>query len=239
MASSAYEQILKVQALDVSIRQLRHRHANHETRQAVEQLEVELAETDAQIASVDAEIAEATKNQKGLELEVGSLEEKQNGIQAKLYGGEVTASKELLALQAEADTLAEKQRSLEDDQLEIMEGVEGLDDRRAQIDKQRGAITEKLEQAAVVRDNALAEMDETIASTEQERQTEASPANAELLARYESLRESFDGVAVARLVNGTCDGCHMQLSAVAVDQMGKMPEDAVVTCEECGRLLVR
>ena len=60
-----------------------------------------------------------------------------------------------------------------------------------------------------------------------------------MLASYEELREQFGGQPVARLVGANCDGCHIQLSAVAVDRIGKMPEDAVVTCEECGRLLVR
>ncbi len=239
MASSAYEQILKVQALDVSIRQLRHRHAHHETRLAVDKIETRLEAIDVEIASVDAEIAEAQKQQRDLELEVGSIEDKQKGIQAKLYGGEITASKELLALQAEADGLAEKQRAVEDDQLVIMENVELLNERRAEIDQRRSACIAELNEMVGTRNVALAEVDTEIEANEQQRQTEAAPANPELLARYESLRDLYDGVAVARLVNGTCDGCHMQLSAVAVDQLGKMPEDAVVTCEECGRLLVR
>jgi predicted nucleic acid-binding Zn-ribbon protein len=67
----------------------------------------------------------------------------------------------------------------------------------------------------------------------------AEPASADLLARYEQLSAQFDGVAVARLENGACDGCHIQLSAVAIDRLAKASDDAVVTCEECGRLLVQ
>lgn len=163
MASSAYEQILKVQALDVSIRQLRHRHANHETRAVVEQIEADLSETDSEIAAVDVEIGEAQKQQRALEHDVGSLEDKQQGIQTKLYGGEVTASKELLALQAEADMLAEKQRAIEDDQLVIMESVETLIDRKDDIAKRRAEITGRLDAAVTDRDDALVEIDREIA----------------------------------------------------------------------------
>ena len=56
---------------------------------------------------------------------------------------------------------------------------------------------------------------------------------------YESLRADLGGVAVARLIGSTCDGCHLDLSAVAFDRVKKLPDDAVVTCDQCGRLLIR
>ena len=67
----------------------------------------------------------------------------------------------------------------------------------------------------------------------------AAQVPAVLLGRYEELAGQYGGVAVARYVDGRCDGCHIQLSAVARDQLTRAAEDAVVNCEECGRLLVR
>jgi predicted nucleic acid-binding Zn-ribbon protein len=59
------------------------------------------------------------------------------------------------------------------------------------------------------------------------------------LAEYERLRERFGGVAVAQLVGPTCQGCHLQLSAVELDRIRRLDADEVVYCEACGRLLVR
>ena len=44
---------------------------------------------------------------------------------------------------------------------------------------------------------------------------------------------------MARLVGTNCGGCHLTLSAVELDRIRHQPGDAVVLCEECGRLLVR
>jgi predicted nucleic acid-binding Zn-ribbon protein len=45
-------------------------------------------------------------------------------------------------------------------------------------------------------------------------------------------------VAVARLVGNHCDGCHLTLPAMELDRIRHLPEDELVTCEQCGRILV-
>jgi predicted nucleic acid-binding Zn-ribbon protein len=205
-----------------------------------------MAEVDGRLAAHDAERDEVgerkyelARQQKRLEDEVATIADKRAGIDGKLYGGEVTASKELLALQDEAAALLARQTELEDEDLVIMEQIEELDTELARFAEQRTVIeTERATHESELAD-AVVQIDAEVAEMEQTRTAEAGPANAELLARYEELRGQYDGVAVARLVGNGCDGCHIQLSAVAVDQINKMPEDAVVTCEECGRLLVR
>ena len=60
-----------------------------------------------------------------------------------------------------------------------------------------------------------------------------------VLTRYDRLRRTFDGVAIARLEGGRCLGCHLALSTSELDRIRHAPADAVVECEHCGRLLVR
>ena len=239
MASESYEQILQIQALDLTIAQLRHRRENHPAKTKVSEVDAQLSEHDLSVAAIDEERHELTKQQKRLEDEVALVAEKRSDIDAKLYGGEVTASKELLALQDEAASLLARQTDMEDDNLVIMEQVEEVDSRLGVLAEAREAIASERAEHQSVLDAGIVEIDAELQVVEAERSAAAEPANTELLASYETLRDQFDGVAVARLVGSSCDGCHMQLSAVAVDQIGKMPEDAVVTCEECGRLLVR
>ncbi len=61
----------------------------------------------------------------------------------------------------------------------------------------------------------------------------------DLLARYEQLRAKLGGTGAARLVGGSCSGCHLALPAMELDRVRKAPPDAVITCEQCGRILVR
>ena len=46
------------------------------------------------------------------------------------------------------------------------------------------------------------------------------------------------GTGAARLIGQHCDGCHLELSAVEVERIRAATPDAVVTCEQCGRILV-
>ena len=69
--------------------------------------------------------------------------------------------------------------------------------------------------------------------------TFAAEIDPGLLDEYERVRVACGGVGVARLNSKTCEGCHLQLSAVAFDRIRKEPADATVHCPECRRILVR
>lgn len=239
MASPAYEQILAIQSLDLTLRQLEHRHRSHPIREKVDAIEADIAEVDEQLAEIAERHHDLERQRKRLEDEAAIMADKRTAIDGKLYGGEVTASKELLALQDEAAMLLGKQTEIEDRELEVMEALEDVDSERAEATGRRRELDERRAATQAELDSALAEIDAEAETVRSGRSEAVSGADPTLLASYESRRDQFDGVAVARLVNGACDGCHIRLSAVALDQMGKMADDAVVTCEECGRLLVR
>ncbi len=239
MASQAYEQILQIQTLDLSVAQLKHRHANHPLRAELNDADTGIESAEGRIAEIEERRHLLDRDLKRLSDEVATVEDRRTEIDGKLYDGSVTASKELLAMQDEAATLLERQRGIEDHELEIMEQLEGVGEELTSARSHRDELVNARSRIDSELTSAVADLEQEIVSVEAERVEAAAPALPELLARYEELSDQFGGVAVARLNNGRCDGCHMQLSAVAVDQLSKAPEDAVVTCEECGRLLVR
>ena len=61
----------------------------------------------------------------------------------------------------------------------------------------------------------------------------------ELLALYVKLREQKGGVGAAALRARTCGGCMLTLDATILKDIAARPEDDVVRCEECSRILVR
>lgn len=239
MASPAYEQILQVQALDLDLMRLRHRHATHPRREELARAEAAVGEIEARRASLEERRHALDRDQKRLSDEVEMIESKRSDVDGKLYGGEVTSSKDLLALQDEAASLLDHQRRVEDQELGIMEQLEVLDEELTAVRVDLGSAIDAREEAERALAEATSELDEEIGRLEADRAGAASGAVPDLLARYDELSPLFDGIAVARLVDGRCDGCHIQLSAVAVDRLSRAPDDAVVTCEECGRLLVR
>ena len=46
------------------------------------------------------------------------------------------------------------------------------------------------------------------------------------------------GVGVARLVGGTCQGCHLSIPSTEVERIRKSPEGSVQFCDNCGCILV-
>jgi uncharacterized protein len=239
MASAAYEQLLKVQDLDVTLTQLHHRLATHPLRAEQAGARAELAEISHRRDEAAGRQHELDRELRKLSDEVAVIEDKRAKNEAKLYDGSVTATKELLALQDEGKSLLDRQRRIEDGELELMERLEEVG---AEVAGFTAEVTELEERISAI-DRSLSEatagLEAEIEQAVRARAEAVAPVGADLLARYKSLGPEFDGAPLARFVSGRCDGCHMQLSAMAVDRLNKTPGDQPVTCEECGRLLVR
>ena len=59
------------------------------------------------------------------------------------------------------------------------------------------------------------------------------------IAAYELTRTQMGGIGAARLLGNRCEGCHLEIPSAELEAVRRAPEDAVVTCPECGRILVR
>ncbi len=233
------EQLLVIQDHDRSIDGLRHRRATLPELDELSRIERDLAALDAASGEVATRRHELERSQRRLEDEVALLEARIAQEDAKLYGGEVVAIKDLQALQDEISGLRDRQRRVEDQILEVMETAEPVDaeleryaDKRADLDRSRQELLAAIEQRRAEID---AEVDEVTAR----RYGVAEGLDADLLATYERIRSQPGRVGVARLVGLTCHGCHLELPAVEVDRLKKLPADQLVTCDECGCILVR
>jgi uncharacterized protein len=236
---SRWDRLLAVQDQDTHADQLRHRSATLPVRDVLAKLEAEAVALDARVAETGERLTVLKRSQTRLEDEVALLEEKVARTDRQLYSGETNSPKELQALQDEIASLRTRITELEDDQLEVMEAREPVEADLGTLTTERhelGAqIDERQQELAAVE----AEISAELATVEQRRAELATDLPDDVLASYEKLRGALGGIAIARLVNGTCQGCHLQLSAVEVDRIRKLPADETVTCEECGRFLVR
>lgn len=236
---NAFDDLLRLQEHDTRADQLRHRLDTLPERAARDAHLERVAEHDATTAEVNAKREELARAQRRLEDEVASVSAKADEVDTKLYSGSVTSPRELQALQDDLDSLRRRQRQLEDEVLELMEQLEPVE---RELDS-RAAERAELDQQGATLEAALAEAEAAIAAelatVQAERAEIAAAVPAELLDHYEELRRRLQGIAVARLVGSQCGGCHLSLSAVELDRIRHEPPDALVHCEECGRLLVR
>ncbi len=239
MSAPGYDQLLIVQEFDTTLDQLHHRHRHHPLRSKLTELQAQLVQRTAELDVVSAERNGVESQRKRIDDEVASVRARRADNEKRLYDGSVTATKDLLALQEESKHLGERQSGMEDDELELMEQLEEI---QARVDA-AAAACEQTEQSITATNTELAialeDVDAQLVENSSARAEAITSVPSELLARYEQLRADMGGIAVARLVANSCSGCNLSLSAVEADRMKHLPDDAVVTCDSCGRILIR
>lgn len=236
---SRWDDLLAVQEHDTTIDQLEHRRRTLPARAQLEAAMAELKDLEASTVAVEAQRHDLGRSQSRLEDEIASLNERAAQHDRTLYGGTISNPRELQAMQDEIAAIKRRVSQLEDQELELMEQIEPIDAQLARQTAQRTALDDR---AASLRAE-IAEGEVAVASELESvrslREAAGAAIDADAMAEYEVLRKQLGGVAIARLVNGHCGGCHLGLSAVERDRIKKLPAEEAVTCEECGRLLAR
>jgi predicted nucleic acid-binding Zn-ribbon protein len=230
--------LLSVQDLDVSIDQHRHRRQTLPERDELRAIDTQMDSLKAQSDRVTGALDVIARRESELEAELSATEQRAATVSRRLYGGEVSASRELQAMAADVETLKARASELEDQGLILLEEREPLDMTIDELAVQLGSLD--LERAAVLGRLAEAEdkVDGEIASLIRDREESAAGIPADLLANYERLRARLGGVGAARLVGNHCDGCHLTLSSMELDRIRHLGDGEVFTCEQCSRILV-
>lgn len=234
-----WNQLLLVQQHDTTVDQLNHRLRTLPERAELGELGDRITTVEADIARNRARRDDLTRSQRRLEDEIATLGEKIASEDKALYAGAITAPRDLQALQDEIGSLQRRVRTLEDEELEIMELAEPVDAEHEQLTAERERLDAESNRliAAIAEAESAIEVD--LGAEQAGRQEAAEGIGADLLGEYEGLRRRLGGIAVAPLVGSSCGGCHLTLSAVEVDRIKKLDADEPAHCEECGRLLVR
>ena len=237
-AERPLELLLGVQDLDTTIARLERRRATLPERDNAEQIEQRLAALEARAAKTEEQRGALVARQAELEDQIGGLTSRREVIEQRLYAARGTASRDLQAMDEEVRHLTARRSELEEAELEVMMEMEPLDADLATVAGQRADL--RAEATAARRELAAAEsvVGVELGSVITARAAAAATVPADLLDRYETLRARMGGVGAARLVGNRCSGCHLELPAREVDRIRRLPPGTVVTCDQCGRILV-
>jgi len=230
--------LLFLQDIDSRLDRERHRRAHLPERTELADLERQEAEAVASRAELAVGLAEVVSRESAAERELKATEDRAAQVSGRLYGGSVTASRELQAMAGEVESLRKRASELEDRALELMEEREPLDAAVAQVDKVLAGLSERKSEVSARLARADAEAASGIAQLAEERRAAEEAVVPALRATYDRLRAKLDGVAVSRLVGGRCDGCHLTLPAVELDRIRHEPPGKLEYCDQCGRILV-
>ena len=236
---TSLDDLLTVQELDTRVDQLRHRREHLEERAALKDANDALSAAEAAERECSTRLRALRSAQKEAEDHASLLEDKADAVQRSMYDGSVSAHKELEALQAEHVMLKEHQAEHEDRALELMEQAEPVESELAGLTDAVAAARAEVERLGAALTVAEAELDAELDGVVAERAAAAEGLPAEIVAAYEGLRSKLGGVGAARLNGARCEGCHLEIPSAQLEAVRKAPPDALVTCPECMRILVR
>jgi predicted nucleic acid-binding Zn-ribbon protein len=232
------EALLRVQALDTDLDRCRVRHASLPERAELAAIDSQLVALEQRLAAAQAERDVVADRQASLEHNLAVAESRAADIKKRLYGGTVSATRELQAMAAEVDSLTDRASELESRVLEAMDEREPLD---ASVDNIVGEKSSLLAARATVGERLAVREAEVAAETDalnSARAQAAANVPEELVVAYDRLRLRLGGVGIARLVGSRCDGCHLTLAATEIDHLRHQPSGTLNYCEQCGRILV-
>ncbi|HEX3824953.1 MAG TPA: C4-type zinc ribbon domain-containing protein [Mycobacteriales bacterium] len=238
-ASADQLRLLDVQALDSTIDRLAHRRTSLPELGQIETLQTRDGEIADDIVRAETEDSDLGREQARVDADVELVRGRLDRDQKRLDDGQVGSPRELENLQSEIGSLHKRQSDLEDAELEVMEQREAIEGRLKALRAEQERVTTSLAAAKVQRDATWSEVDADSEKATAQRAELIATLPDDLVARYEKLRASSGGVGAAALHRGRCEGCHLQLNTTDLNHLRDAPDDEVLRCEECRRILIR
>lgn len=181
----------------------------------------------------------ARARQTDLNLEWQQLLKKLDREEKRLYDGSIRDPRELTNLELEVEMLKKQRAKLEEMALELIQEVDQL----AAETVQRRTAYESLDEADRAHQQAMEQEEKqlkrAISLSRVERDKLLGAIDEGTLEQFRHVqRLKNDARAVATLEDGVCSACHVQVSAAKRDTVERADTKGLVTCGNCGRILV-
>ena len=236
--ADALEHLLAVQDLDTAVTQLVHRRDALVESSGLTAIEAELVGLAAERAQAEGRRDALAATQKELEEQIAALDGRRGEVEKRMYAATGSSARDLQAMNDEVRHLTERRSELEELELVAMLDQDPVDAELASLADRAAPLEARATELRA--DVALQsqEIDAELATTRAARAEQAALLPQALAARYETLRARLKGTGAARLVGNRCSGCHLELPSVEVERIRSLPPGEIISCEQCGRILV-
>lgn len=230
----ALADLLDLQEVDLQIDRLLARRSGLPELERYRLVSADLEEAGEQRATLAGELRTLDLDVDKREGELQILEQRLKESETRLFAGGMSG-KETEHKRLEVNSLRGQREALEERVLALLDQREPAAARLATADE--GVAVLRGEQSALneVITAAWKEIDAELARREARKAEIVPLIPADLLALYERLRTTKEGVAVGRMADGQCGGCHLHLSAA--EQAEAAAADPP-RCTHCRRILV-
>ncbi len=193
-------------------------------------IETSIVETDSQILEVKKLVSKA-------EVDVENITKRLEKDRARLNSDQ-TSAKELTQLQHEISTLENKEKELEEVELEHMEKLDDLEHKKSGLTDMLNQVKSEISQLNDKIKANFATLDNEIINLTSERNVIAELLPQDLLNLYEKIRTDH-GKGAGLLSNGSCGACQIQIAAAEISALKSADVQEVLRCENCRCILVR
>jgi predicted nucleic acid-binding Zn-ribbon protein len=231
--------LLDLQALDSTLAQLHHRRTSLPEHARIAELESQAEELDGGRIEAETAVADLTRAQSKADSEVEQVKARRARDEDRLSSGAITNPKDLASLQHELGALERRISTLEDEELEVMEQLEDAQNRLNAVTADLDAVKVELEHVTTARDKAVEAIEAEIQTVSADRSGVVTSVPDDLLALYQKVGEQYGGLAAAALRARRCEGCRLELNGADLREIAAKPDDEVLRCPECSRILVR
>ncbi|MGA7271185.1 MAG: C4-type zinc ribbon domain-containing protein [Acidimicrobiia bacterium] len=234
MEIPALSDLLDVQELDLEIDRLLARRAGLPELQRYKATQESLDEVESQIESARAELRRLELDTDKAEGELELLENKLSETETRLFAGGMSA-RETEHMRLEVQSLQGQKGASEERVLGLLDQLDPARAEVARLQTQRQELAEDKAELESIITSEWRSIDAELARKEERKREALAPVPDDLVEMYERLRTTKEGVAIGRLEDDTCGGCHMRLSPAEINEVAKSDPPR---CVHCRRILV-
>lgn len=231
--------MLDLQAQDSTLAQLTHRKNSLPEHATITELTARAAAVNGQRVEADTAVSDLTREQKKADGEVEQVKARRARDEVRMNSGQITNAKDLSSMQHEIVALDRRIGTLEDEELEVMEALEEAQAKLTAVTAELDTINTALEEAATARDAKVAAIDNEAREVVAERELIAHKVPEDLTVLYDKIRKKYGGLGAAPLRARRCGGCRLELNGADLRDLVAQPDNDVLRCPECDRILVR
>jgi hypothetical protein len=225
------EQLLKLQSLDTAIRA-----RGHDLQQIPKKsklIDDKVRSVREPLEKARAERAALEKERADLEGTLKGLEEKERKLKLKMPG--IRSNEEYSALLKEMDSSKKERDRAEDQSLKDMERLEQLDQELPALESTYQEGESRVSQERAVLASEQERCSAELLELKKERQALQTAMKPAWFKKYTHIAAQRNGLAVAAVKDGTCQGCFIGVRPKLVQDLHYGEE--VVFCEGCQRIL--
>lgn len=192
-----------------------------------------LAEREQNIAKLVERISALDKQKRELEADAADRLSHVKDRQSKMM--QVQTGREQTALLKEIEDGKKSVKESEEKIVALMEESEGL---IAKVEEEKNLLKgekELVEEEKVKVRTAIEAINKNKKAKDSERQNQAQIVDQRLLKKYETLRARRNGLAMANVIHGVCQGCFMAIPPQKYNMLLK--GDKMLDCPSCQRIV--